>query len=647
MADDTAKGSQRNGAAAPPRRRWLVALAFALAAGIFAVDLFTPLDGAVAVLYIAVILLLAPLGRRFVVAAGLGSVLLAIAAFIGGHLYSPTGGAYTRVAVSLVAIVITTLLSLRDRSTRTTLGEQARLLELSHDTVIIRAKNDTILYWNDGAEELYGWTRAEALGRTCSELLKCDYPDQVTATLEAEGQWSGEVVRTRRDGTRLVLASRWLLRRDPEGRPVGVIESSADLTESRRADAQRQASEQRYRTMFDAAGFAAWEGDWSRTMQLVREAVPAGEPLDAWLAAHPEAARAAIDAAAIRMANPAAAELFGAATAAVLDGSALQGRYVPAGLPGLAQILATLASGARAAEAETCLQALDGRVVDVVLRVTVLPEGEDGSQVLVMAVDLTERNETRARLEQTSAELAHAARVSTLGQLAASIAHEVNQPLTAIITFGKSGKRWLSRPEPDLAEVAGCLDRIVGNGTRAADVIGRVRALARKTAPQAELLSLPDLVDDAVTLLQRDARAADVTIRKAWRRPPPPVWADRVQVQQVLVNLVMNGVQAMREVEGRKRELGILAEALPDGTVRLSVQDSGTGFADGDAERIFTPFFTTKAEGMGMGLSICRSIIESQGGRISARNNDGHGATVSFTLPTAPPAPAKAPEFIS
>lgn len=244
-----------------------------------------------------------------------------------------------------------------------------------------------------------------------------------------------------------------------------------------------------------------------------------------------------------------------------------------------------------------------------------------------------ERNEARARLAQASAELAHAARISTLGQLAASLAHEVNQPLSAIINYGKSGKRWLGREEPNLAEVANCLDHIVSNGNRAADVIARVRAQARNAAPEPGPLDMADLVKEAVALLAREAQAARVAVLVFGGEALPPAMGDRVQVQQVLVNLLMNAIQAMREIKGRPRELCIrLAEE--DGMVRVAVEDCGTGI-EGEPARIFDPFFTTKKDGMGLGLSICRSIIEAQGGRITAGNNPAHGATIAFTLPVA------------
>jgi C4-dicarboxylate-specific signal transduction histidine kinase len=239
---------------------------------------------------------------------------------------------------------------------------------------------------------------------------------------------------------------------------------------------------------------------------------------------------------------------------------------------------------------------------------------------------------SRIRLEQASAQLVHAARISTLGQLTASIAHEVNQPLAAIINYAKSGKRWLSRDVPDVAEVANCLDHIVTSGSRAADVISRVRALARRGEQQVQALDLAKLAEESMALVYAEARAARVTMLFSRGDSVPPVRGDRVQIQQVIVNLLMNALQAMRDGESGFRELRIRVESGVPGTVRLAVGDTGPGI-DGEIARIFEPFYTTRADGMGMGLSICRSIIEAQGGHIEAANNPDIGATVAFTLP--------------
>jgi C4-dicarboxylate-specific signal transduction histidine kinase len=229
---------------------------------------------------------------------------------------------------------------------------------------------------------------------------------------------------------------------------------------------------------------------------------------------------------------------------------------------------------------------------------------------------------------------AHADRVSLLGELTASIAHEVNQPLAAIAASGQAGLRWLGRPAPDLAEVRELIERIVADARRAADVIARVRSMAVRKTPEQALCSLDDVIDEALLLLRHEVQSRGVSIAHHPGPGEPRVLGDRTQLQQVIVNLAVNSMQAMAN-EGSAIRRIIIRTATPDaGIVSCSVEDSGPGIGREHLGRLFESFFTTKEDGMGMGLPICRSIIEAHGGRLTADNDSAEGgARCSFTLP--------------
>jgi C4-dicarboxylate-specific signal transduction histidine kinase len=233
-------------------------------------------------------------------------------------------------------------------------------------------------------------------------------------------------------------------------------------------------------------------------------------------------------------------------------------------------------------------------------------------------------------LRESRNQLWHAARVSTLGELAASIAHEVNQPLAAISANGSAAMRWLNRPQPELEEVRIAISRIQTDTSRASEVISRIRALARRSGPEQQPVDLNEVAAESAALVQRELASHCVTLRLSLTPALPPVLGDRVQLQQVIINLLMNGMQAMDSQGGGRLELSTLQNT--EGTVQLSVADTGPGIPGENLVRLFDPFFSTKPDGMGMGLAISRSIIDSHGGRIAATSSH-EGAVLQCTLP--------------
>src|SRR5271170_1748837 len=247
---------------------------------------------------------------------------------------------------------------------------------------------------------------------------------------------------------------------------------------------------------------------------------------------------------------------------------------------------------------------------------------------------IEEHRKAQEALMKTQAELAHLSRVFTMGELTTSIAHEVNQPLTAVVTNGHACMEWLSANPPDLREARESAARIIQDGTRAGKVLGHIRSLFRKEAPARDWLNMNDVIQELIVFLRGEAMSQRISLRMDLARDLPSVRGDRVQLQQVVLNLIMNGIEAMRGIANRPREIWIRSCSEDSAGARIIVEDAGVGLSPEIAEKIFQPFFTTKDQGIGMGLSISRSIVESHAGRLWAAPGPSGGALFQFTIPT-------------
>ncbi len=452
----------------------------AVAAAIFVVDVNTNSNITVSVLYVIVVLLT---GRsspmRTILLVSIGCAALTVIA-----LFMSPPGESLRVGVlndslSITANVITTFLVLRAHSAHVQLREHASLLELSHDAVFSRDMGDVITFWNRAAEELYGWTCEEAVGRSVHELLETTFPEPIEdiyAELRRTGRWRGELVHRKRDGTQVIAASRWSLHRDRQGQPAAILETDNDITESRRA---------------------------------------------------------------------------------------------------------------------------------------------------------------QESLQQAQSDLARFNRVMLMGEMTASISHEINQPISGAITNANAALHWLAAEPPNVEEVRKSLERITKDGHRASEVIGRVRALARKMPPRKDPLDINETVGEVLALTERELQGNSVKVSVRFSRDLPLTRGDRIQIQQVILNLVVNAIEAMKGTSETHRQLSV--STGPDSAnLFVEVRDTGSGLAAAQRERLFQSFYTTKEGGMGMGLSLSRSIVEAHGGRLYAAANEPNGAVFRFTLPVEP-----------
>jgi len=703
--------------------------AVAFAAAIFIIDTFSPLGIAVAVLYVVVVLMA---GRFFqqrgVLFVGFACIVLTVLAYVlqHGETYGP---ALVRCLVSLAAIAITTFLALRMQAAGAVLREQAKLLDLSHDSIFVRDMNDVITFWNRGAEELYGWLSDEAIGKKSHELLRTVFPAalaEINATLLGTDRWEGELVHTKRDGTEVVVASRWSVQRDKAGRPVATLETNNDVTERKRAEAKAQQQEKELQLTIDtipafvfsympdgftdfvnkrwldytglsqteAQGFG-WRSayhleDVAGIMQKRSESLAEGKPYESearlraadgnyrwflnraeplrdehgkivkWYGTNTdiEDRRRAEDALRESEANLADAQRISKTGSFAWDVPSGKIRWSeeayrifehdptveptldlvverthPEDRPALLPLLKRVASKPQQNwELEHRIMMSDGTLKHIHV-VAHASDVADRLEYVGALMDVTDTKQAQEALQQAQAELAHVTRVTTLGELTASIAHEVNQPLAAVVTNAESSLRWLGREPPELGEARSAVDRIIRDAHRASDVIQRIRNLATYSEPERAPLDMNGAIDETLHLLQRELLRQRVSLRLDLAPMLPEVLGDRVQLQQVVINLVMNGIESMAQVSERSRELIIRSRQHDASKVLVAVEDSGVGIDLKTADRLFAAFFTTKPGGMGMGLSICRSIIEDHDGKLWASGNDGPGATFQFTVP--------------
>ena len=434
----------------------------------------------------------------------------------------------------------------------------------------------------------------------------------------------GVIERQGADGRRLVVEAAWTRR------PGETLEIARDVTAQRRVEDRLKRSELRYSSLFQAMAAAFWELDFSPVGTLLRELREQGVvDVPGHFKAHPGFVREMMRRTRVVDVNDTTLAMFG-----VGDRENLATSVEPYWPEASSAVYAAAVAAAIGRQShymtETRLRRRDGTEFDVLFTAAFPHEGLAQGALLVGVIDISERLSAQADLRRLRDDFAHAARVSMLGELAASIAHEVNQPLAAITTNAAASLRWLSRDEPDLSRAIDLTSRISADARRAADVIARVRGMASKRSAAHGALSVRQIIDETLLFLRDELQGRDARVEVS--AEPLSVRGDRTQLQQVLVNLIINAAQAA--LPGRRSLIRITA-AQRGAEVEIRVADNGPGLAV-EPDSLFTSFYSTKPEGMGLGLPICRSIVEAHAGRIQAENDSTGGAVFVIRLPGEP-----------
>ena len=510
---------------------------------------------------------------------------------------------------------------------------QTEILDLVHESIVTCDAAGEILSWNKASETLYGWPNSAAIGRDINQLLETQH-DDIRALQQkafADGSWEGELVRSTATGEDRVIDVRWTTELDPAGAPLRIIETARDISQRRVVEDALKMSEYRYRNMFQAMAVAFWEVDFTQVGAMLVPLRDQGvTDLRAYLLANRNFVRATMQCAMVIDLNVSGLALFGTETRETIIGRSISDFWPAASEPVYIDALVATMTRQPHLVSETRLNRVNGEQVDVLFTVSLSQDNRKRGVMLIGVVDISARKQAEAALQQVQAEFAHAARVSMLGELTASIAHEVNQPLAAIATSAAASIRWLAAENPNIEEVRVLAQRMSADARRASAIITRVRAMVERREPERIALSLNTLVEEAVTFLDHELKAQNVVIELRLGSDLSPALMDRTQIQQVIVNLAVNAIHAMANCE--QRRLRMVTSSSPEGSIALVVQDNGHGLPD-KPDKVFEGFFTTKASGLGMGLSICRSIVEAHGGTIDAAPNGDAGAQFTVTLP--------------
>jgi two-component system, LuxR family, sensor kinase FixL len=483
-------------------------------------------------------------------------------------------------------------------------ARQAGFRVLERTQAMVRSLDGTIVHWSSGMERLYGYDAGQAIGRRAHELLRTEFPRPATelvSELSQKSIWHGELVNVRKDGGRVCVASQWSLLRS--GESVDVIEVHSDITELKSVERDLASREAH--------------------LKSILETVP-----DAMIVINERGIVQSFSVAAERLFGYGPKDVIGKNIKMLMpspyreDHDGYLDRYLRTGerrIIGIGRVVV----GERK----------DGSTFPMELSVGEM-RSADQRFFTGFIRDLTERQRTEARLQELQTELVHISRLTAMGEMASALAHELNQPLSAIANYLKGAKRLIElRSDDDSKLISGAMDKAAEQSLRAGQIIRRLRDFVARGESERRVESIKKLIEEANALALVGAKEYGVRVRLQLDASQDLILADKVQIQQVLLNLIRNAIEAMDQTA--RRELTVSTRVSGQSMIEVVVADTGPGISAEVASQLFQPFVTTKPQGMGVGLSISRTIVEAHGGQISAEPNPEGGAIFKFTLRVA------------
>ncbi|SEH13316.1 PAS domain S-box-containing protein [Sphingopyxis sp. YR583] len=516
------------------------------------------------------------------------------------------------------------------------------IVEQATQSIIVYDAEGIVRFWNPAATRLYGWPASTTIGYCLDPLAWESWINR--DDIGDSEDWSGTVTRRRIDGDFIDVAVRIVRFSGAAGRPASFVEfgpvpehsepPSPARTRERDEEAPALHSSVEpggFKRLLEHMPVPLWQVDARSPGQAFETLRMQGvTDIASYLARHPELVEFACNTVVVTDVNRAAVAMLGGTEVQFLNPV----RYIFEATPEAAvRVMTAHFNGERNHIEEIRINTFDGRALDVLFLVTFPRPPEDMTVTFITMVDITDQVRAETELRQLQADFAHAARISMLGEMVATIAHEVKQPLTAIVANGGASMRWLSRGG-SLDRVADRIERIIESAEHANEIILRIQRMAANREPVWTDLDINDVVDEALRFIGRESRERRIVIATRLAPDLPRISGDRVQLNQLLVNLLVNSFQAIDGSESSERSVQIESNHSV-GWIEIAVTDSGPGIAPENLDKVFKGFFTTKETGMGIGLAVCQSVAGAHGGSIDIQNLDGGGAMVRVKLPVS------------